>query len=94
MTEKDTAKKMAVVLTERIRPELMTCEDVVNTGRYPYTGRLGILSEEDHQKVREAMKLVLRQNWQTVISQQSVTDRDREYCWPGHLSGTGDYYTG
>ena len=58
MTEKDTAKKMAVVLTERIRPELMTCEDVVNTGRYPYTGRLGILSEEDHQKVREAMKLV------------------------------------
>ena len=40
MTEKDTAKKMAVVLTERIRPELMTCEDVVNTGRYPYTGRL------------------------------------------------------
>ena len=58
MTEKDTAKKMAVVLTERIRPELMTCEDVVNTGRYPYTGRLGILSEEDHQKVQEAMKLV------------------------------------
>ncbi len=58
MTEKDTAKKMAVVLTERIRPELMTCEDVVNTGRYPYTGRLGILSEEDHQKVREAMELV------------------------------------
>lgn len=58
MTEKDTAKKMAVVLTERIKPELMTCEDVVNTGRYPYTGRLGILSEEDHQKVREAMELV------------------------------------
>ena len=58
MSEKDTSKKMAVVLTERIRPELMTCEDVVNTGRYPYTGRLGILSEEDHQKVREAMKLV------------------------------------
>ena len=58
MTEKDTARKMAVVLTERIKPELMTCEDVVNTGRYPYTGRLGILSEEDHQKVREAMELV------------------------------------
>ena len=58
MSEKDTAKKMAVVLTERIKPELMTCEDVVNTGRYPYTGRLGILSEEDHQKVREAMELV------------------------------------
>ena len=58
MSEKDTARKMAVVLTERIRPELMTCEDVVNTGRYPYTGHLGILSEEDHRKVKEAMELV------------------------------------
>ena len=58
MTEKDMAKKMAVVLTERLRPELMTCEDVVSTGRYPYTGRLGILSEEDHEKVREAMEMV------------------------------------
>ena len=54
----ELAKRLSVVLTERVRPELMTCEDVVNTGRYPYTGRLGILSEEDHQKVREAMKLV------------------------------------
>ena len=55
MTEKDTAKKMAVVLTERSRPELMTCHDIVATGRYPYTGRLGILSREDEKKVEEAM---------------------------------------
>ena len=43
---------MAVVLTERMRPELMTCHDIVATGRYPYTGRLGILSREDEEKVR------------------------------------------
>ena len=36
----------------------MTCEDVVATGRYPYTGTLGILSEEDKQKVRNAMEMV------------------------------------
>ena len=36
-------------MTERIRPELMTCEDVVGTGRYPYTGRLGILTAEDRR---------------------------------------------
>ena len=36
----------------------MTCEDVVATGRYPYTGTLGILSEEDKQKVRNAMETV------------------------------------
>lgn len=58
MTDKEVAQKLSVVMTERLRPELMTCEDVVSTGRYPYTGRLGILSEEDRKKVREAMELV------------------------------------
>lgn len=57
-TGKELAQKLAVMLTERVRTELMTCEDVVSTGRYPYTGRLGILSEEDHKKVDEAMALV------------------------------------
>ena len=49
---------MAVLLTERLRTEMMTCEDVVATGRYPYTGRFGILSEKDREAVAEAMKLV------------------------------------
>ena len=40
MTNREVSKKLAVVLTERMRPELMTCEDVVSTGRYPYTGTL------------------------------------------------------
>ncbi len=52
------SKKMSVVLTERLRTELMTCRDIVETGRYPYTGRLGILSEQDHAIVRESMELV------------------------------------
>ncbi|MDY3250267.1 MAG: ABC transporter ATP-binding protein [Candidatus Choladocola sp.] len=52
------SQKMAVVLTERMKPELMTCHDVVATGRYPYTGRLGILSAEDERKVDEAMEVV------------------------------------
>ena len=47
MSGKEVARKLAVVTTERIRPELMTCEDIVATGRYPYTGTLGILSKED-----------------------------------------------
>ena len=57
-TYKDLASRMAVVLTERMKPELMTCHDVVATGRYPYTGRLGILTKEDEQKVEEAMRAV------------------------------------
>lgn len=58
MTEKQIARQMSVLMTERINPELMTCEDVVGTGRYPYTGRLGILSAVDRQKVGEAIELV------------------------------------
>lgn len=58
MSYTELSRRMAVVLTERIRTELMTCEDVVATGRYPYTGYLGILSEADWEKVEEAMELV------------------------------------
>ena len=58
MTERELARKMSVMMTERIRPDLMTCRDVVSAGRYPYTGRLGILSPEDEKKVDEALALV------------------------------------
>lgn len=58
MTEAQIATRLSVLMTERIRPELMTCEDVVSTGRYPYTGRLGILSPEDRRIVRESLALV------------------------------------
>ena len=54
----ELSKKMAVVMTKRLRAELMTCEDVVATGRYPYTGRFGVLSKDDHQAVENAMELV------------------------------------
>ena len=57
-THRDLATQMAVVLTERLHPELMTCQDVVATGRYPYTGRLGVLSAVDEEKVLAAMETV------------------------------------
>lgn len=58
LAHKELSTQMAVVLTERMKPELMTCHDVVATGRYPYTGRLGILTREDEEKVEECMQLV------------------------------------
>lgn len=51
------AKKMSLMMTGRVDAELMTCEQAVSAGRYPYTGRLGILSPEDRRAVREAMEL-------------------------------------
>ena len=58
LKERDIAKSVAAVLTGRPTPELMTCWDVVSSGRYPYTGRLGILSQHDKEKTEEAMALV------------------------------------
>lgn len=58
MSGLERSRKMAVVFTERLRSEMMTCEDVVATGRYPYTGYFGILSGVDYAAVEEAMELV------------------------------------
>lgn len=54
----EIAKKQAVMLTERRPAERMTCEEVISLGRYPYTGRLGILSAEDKRIVRDTMEMV------------------------------------
>ena len=51
----ERARKIAVVLTEHIRPEYMTCREVVSAGRYPHTGRMGILQPRDKEIVEEAM---------------------------------------
>ncbi len=58
LSDRALSKKMSVVMTERIHPELMTCEDVVAMGRYPYTGRLGILSDHDREVVHASMEMV------------------------------------
>ena len=55
---KDMAKEVAVVLTDRIRPELMTCAEVVAMGRYPYTNLFGKLTPKDMDVVREALERV------------------------------------
>ena len=58
MSYKELSRQVAVVLTERIKGELLTCRDVVATGRYPYTNTLGLLSREDQDKVTAAMERV------------------------------------
>ena len=50
LTDSEISRHLSMVMTER--------RDVVATGRYPYTGRLGILSQQDWKKVDEAIALV------------------------------------
>lgn len=58
LTDRERSLALSVLLTERLRTELLTSLDVVELGRYPHTGRLGIVGEEDRAKMREAMELV------------------------------------
>ena len=57
-SERELARRSAAMLTGRPEPELMKSAEVVAAGRYPYTGRLGILSEEDRRVVRKSMEKV------------------------------------
>ena len=61
------ARRLSVVLTERLTPEMMTCRDVIATGRYPYTGRFGLLGSHDNEVVDRCLRLVRA---------ESIADRD------------------
>jgi iron complex transport system ATP-binding protein len=58
LSARDRARTCAVLLTERPHTEFLTCEDVVEAGRYPHTGRMGLLDDEDRAQVRRAMELM------------------------------------
>ncbi len=58
MSGSEFSKNVSALMTEQLHTELMTCRDVVAQGRYPHTGRLGILSENDDLAVDNALELV------------------------------------
>lgn len=58
MDRKQLARQLSVVLTERIRPELMTCGELVASGRYPYTDSFGRLTDADKRIVKDALARV------------------------------------
>ncbi len=60
----------------------MSCWNVVAPGRYPYTGRLGILDKQDWKLVDEAITMVHAEE----VAMQSFTrisdgHRDSVLCW-------------
>ena len=64
----ERARKMALMVPHTRRTELTTCFEMASAGRYPYTGRLGVLSAEDKRQVHAALALV------GVISPSSQTE--------------------
>ena len=58
LSEREIARSLSVMMTSRVQPERMTCWEVAAAGRYPYTGRLGILGPGDRTAVRAALERV------------------------------------
>ena len=58
LTPKELARQMSIVTTERIRPQLMTCFEVVMAGRLPYTDGFGRPGKEDERAAEEAVRLM------------------------------------
>lgn len=56
LSAKEISKELSIVTTERIRPQLMTCKDVVLSGRIPFTDGFGRYGKEDLAIVEEALE--------------------------------------
>jgi len=52
----DLAKKMSLVLTERIPENNLTVYELIALGRQPYTNWVGTLTEEDHRNIDLAIQ--------------------------------------
>ncbi len=56
MSALDRARRLSVVLTERVAVTLMSGYQLASLGRYPHIGWGGRLSDDDHRLVHEALE--------------------------------------
>ena len=74
MREEEVARTLAMVMTERLHPEFMTCREVVATGRYPYTEFF-----TDHRRTETAGDVSARH-----LPGAAYSDSGRTDFLPGH----------
>ena len=85
ITEREISRELSLVLTERIHAERMTCRDVVATGRYPYTGRLGTYGSFGAQ--RQGLPLHQRRTAPVCHACEGNCPTAK-----GHASGRADFF--
>jgi iron complex transport system ATP-binding protein len=66
----ERARRIAVVLTDRIQPGLLTAREVVGLGRHPYTGWSGRLAPSDEAAVDAAITAVRGE----ALAQRPISD--------------------
>lgn len=55
-SEKELSRHLGLVLTDKTSAGGLLVRELVELGRYPYTGFFGQLTEQDHEAVQKAMK--------------------------------------
>jgi iron complex transport system ATP-binding protein len=74
----DRARRIAVVLTDRIEPGLLTVADVVLLGRHPHTDWRGHLTADDKHVARDAAgRLGVEHLWHQPFAELSDGQRQR-----------------
>jgi iron complex transport system ATP-binding protein len=58
MRPRELARRVSVVLTDRVSVGMLTAYALVALGRHPHTDWTGKLTEEDHAAIRDAIKAV------------------------------------
>ncbi len=58
ISSRDLAKKLSVVLTEKITIGTLSAYSLVALGRYPHTNWAGTLTTRDHEIVRQSIEIV------------------------------------
>jgi iron complex transport system ATP-binding protein len=58
LTPRELARRISVVLTDRVQTWILSAYDLVALGRHPYTDWAGRLTETDHERVRWALATV------------------------------------
>ena len=58
MPARERAKRLSVVLTERVSAGLLSAYALVGLGRYPHTNWSGTLSDKDHEVIQTAIRMV------------------------------------
>ncbi|EGJ71406.1 Iron-chelate-transporting ATPase [Bacteroides coprosuis DSM 18011] len=78
-TEKDLAKLISVVLTDKFSIKNMTARELIGLGRSPYTGFWGMLSKEDNRIIDEAISMVKIENLADRLI-DTLSDGERQKC--------------
>lgn len=78
LTRTERARRIGVVLTERVDAAGLTGRDIVDLGRTPHTGFLGGLKAADHEAVRRAIALTgIESLAERPVAQMSDGERQR-----------------